>query len=36
MTINRLQDRVTARDDQRFTWKDLVRKPLSKLDDDAF
>ncbi|MFD0667195.1 hypothetical protein ACT80S_05720 [Ramlibacter sp. MAHUQ-53] len=36
MTINLLQDRGTALDDQRFTWKELVRKPLSKLDDDAF
>ena len=23
-------------DQQRFTWRDLVQKPLSKLDDDAF
>ncbi len=23
-------------DDQRFTWRDLVQKPISKLDDDAF
>jgi rubrerythrin len=22
--------------DQRFTWRDLVQKPISKLDDDAF
>ena len=23
-------------DEQRFTWRDLVQKPISKLDDDAF
>ena len=23
-------------DDQHFTWRDLVQKPISKLDDDAF
>lgn len=23
-------------DNQRFTWRDLVQKPISKLDDDAF
>lgn len=23
-------------EDQRFTWRDLVQKPISKLDDDAF
>src|SRR3954469_13288918 len=23
-------------DRQRFNWKDLVQKPISKLDDDAF
>jgi rubrerythrin len=23
-------------DDQRFTWRDMVQKPISKLDDDAF
>jgi hypothetical protein len=25
-----------APDQQRFTWRDLVQKPISKLDDDAF
>ncbi len=25
-----------ALDKQRFTWRDLVQKPISKLDDDAF
>ena len=23
-------------DAQKFTWRDLVQKPISKLDDDAF
>ena len=23
-------------DAQRFTWRDMVQKPISKLDDDAF
>ncbi|TFW33063.1 hypothetical protein [Massilia horti] len=23
-------------EDQRFTWRDMVQKPISKLDDDAF
>ncbi|AEG92280.1 hypothetical protein [Ramlibacter tataouinensis] len=36
MAINLLQDRGTALDQQRFTWKELVQKPISKLDDDAF
>src|SRR5215210_4396162 len=36
MTINLLEARGTKLADQRFTWKDLVQKPISKLDDDAF
>lgn len=36
MSINLLTDRGTPVDQQRFTWKDLVRIPYSKLDDDAF
>lgn len=36
MTINLLRDRGTPLDQQRFTWKDMVQKPISKLDDDAF
>jgi hypothetical protein len=36
MAINLLQDRGTPLDKQRFTWKDMVQKPLSKLDNDAF
>lgn len=36
MAINLLNDRGTPLDKQRFTWKELVQKPLSKLDADAF
>src|SRR5690606_37643258 len=35
--INNLWDsKGTPLDRQRFTWQDLVGKPISKLDDDAF
>jgi len=35
--INNLWDhRGTPLDQQRFTWRDLVQQPISKLDDDAF
>ena len=36
MAINLLTDRGVALDQQKFTWKDLVQNPISKLDDDAF
>jgi hypothetical protein len=36
MAINLFNDHGVALDRQRFTWKELVQKPLSKLDDDAF
>lgn len=36
MTINLFTDRGVPLDRQAFTWKDLVQKPISKLDDDAF
>ena len=36
MTINLHTDRGTPLDRQRFTWKDLVQSPISKLNDDAF
>jgi hypothetical protein len=36
MAINLLQDKGTPLARQRFTWKDIVGKPISKLDDDAF
>lgn len=36
MAINLLHDTGTPIDQQRFTWRELVQKPISKLDDDAF
>lgn len=36
MTIHLLKDRGTPIDQQRFTWRELVQPPYSKLDDDAF
>lgn len=36
MTINLLKDKGTPLAKQKFTWKDMVGKPISKLDDDAF
>lgn len=36
MTLNLLTDRGVPLARQTFTWKDLVQKPISKLDDDAF
>ncbi len=36
MAIDLLKDGGTPLDRQRFTWKELAPKPLSKLDDDAF
>ncbi|MCD2513001.1 hypothetical protein [Comamonas endophytica] len=36
MTLNLFQDRGVALDRQRMSWKDMVGKPISKLDDDAF
>ena len=36
MAIDLLKDRGTPIDQQKFTWKDLVQPPYSKLDDDAF
>jgi hypothetical protein len=36
MAINLLQDKGTALHRQDFTWKDLVQKPISKLNVDAF
>lgn len=36
MTINLLKDAGTPLERQRFTWKELAQKPISKLDDDAF
>jgi hypothetical protein len=36
MAIDLLKDRGTPLDQQKFTWKELVQPPYSKLDDDAF
>jgi hypothetical protein len=36
MTINLLQDKGVPLTQQRMSWKDMVGKPMSKLDDDAF
>jgi hypothetical protein len=36
MSINLLTERGQPLERQQFTWKDLVRNPISKLDDDAF
>jgi hypothetical protein len=36
MAVNLMQDKGTPLARQKFTWKDMVGKPISKLDDDAF
>lgn len=36
MSLNLLDSHGTPLDKQKFTWKELVQKPISKLDDDAF
>lgn len=36
MALNLLTDKGISIDRQQFTWKDLVQKPISKLNDDAF
>ncbi len=36
MAINLLHDKGVGLDRQRMSWKDMVGKPISKLDDDAF
>jgi hypothetical protein len=36
MAIKLFDNKGTRLDQQKFTWKDLVQKPISKLDDDAF
>jgi hypothetical protein len=36
MTMNLLTTKGCDLSQQRFNWKDLVQKPISKLDDDAF
>ena len=36
MAFDLLKEKGTPLDQQRFTWKELVQPPYSKLDDDAF
>jgi hypothetical protein len=36
MTLALFEDRGTPLEKQRFTWRELAGKPISKLDDDAF
>lgn len=36
MALKVLEDRGVPLDQQRFTWRELVQRPISKLDDDAF
>jgi hypothetical protein len=36
MDLNLFDSKGTPLDQQRFTWRDMVQKPISKLDDDAF
>lgn len=36
MALNLLKDKGVPIEQQKFTWKDLVQKPISKLNDDAF
>ena len=36
MALDLLKDRGVPLEQQRFTWKELVQPPYSKLDDDAF
>src|ERR1051325_4404326 len=31
-----LQEKGVALEKQRLTWRDMVQKPISKLDDDAY
>lgn len=36
MSVRLFDNKGTPLDRQKFTWKELVQKPISKLDDDAF
>ena len=36
MALNLFDSKGIPIEDQRFTWRDMVRTPISKLDDDAF
>jgi hypothetical protein len=36
MAFSLFESKGVRVEDQRFTWRDMVQKPISKLDDDAF
>lgn len=36
MSINLFREKGTPLEKQRFTWKEMVQQPVSKLNDDAF
>src|SRR5215207_2053655 len=36
MTLDIFKEKGTPLDEQRFTWREIVQAPTSKLDDDAF
>jgi hypothetical protein len=36
MVLSLFDSKGTALERQHFTWKEVVQKPISKLDDDAF
>jgi len=36
MAFGLFDSKGTSIDNQRFSWRDMVQKPISKLDDDAF
>lgn len=36
MALDIFSEKGTPLDRQRFTWRELVQTPISKLDDDAF
>jgi hypothetical protein len=36
MALSLQREKGTPLDAQNFTWRDMVQKPISKLDDDAF
>src|SRR5215217_3297264 len=36
MALDLLKEKGTPLEDQQFDWRDLVRVPISKLNDDAF
>lgn len=36
MALNLFDSKGVRLEEQRFTWRDMVQNPVSKLDDDAF